>query len=298
MPANLIDRAIPALRNWVAPRKARALSALKNLRQRKSWSIAHEDVPAEAVATTGVCLGFFGITRNLSKTVPSIKKNVIDVLQTKGRVTSVAHFNRPLRVNSLRSGEYNVIFENPDLRQLNCEMVWLEPQLVARIQELADFTLQYPFRDESDPSGEMRKNALLQLYSQSRLLELLSFAGLDRFDVFCLTRADLLFLDSIPLDAIEAVRAGQVDMITPSWHRWGGFNDRFALCSRKGAEVYLRRIERVEEFCRDKGYFHPEELLQFCAENAELRWRFFDVRAKRVRATGAVRNEDFSEGLA
>jgi len=118
--------------------------------------------------------------------------------------------------------------------------------------------------------------------------------GFDRFKVFCLSRPDLLFLDKIPSAAVMSIAEGGVDIITPEWHRYGGFNDRFALCSPRGAEVYLDRLSWVSRFCLEKGYFHPEEILQYSIERAGLKYDFMATRAKRVRSTGSINNEDFT----
>lgn len=254
-----------------------------------------EFLMAEAQRRPECCVGYFGLNRSLRRTAPSIALNIYQVFRRLGLpVTVIAHFNRPQRIHSPRSGENNVAATNSSVEQLGCELVWSEPQDEAKIQQLLDLVMKYPMKGEEDAGGVIRKNALLQMYSQSRLLQLIRMIDIDRFGVFCLARSDLLYLDAVPEHIVAAITDGKVDLVTPSWHRWGGLNDRFAFCSRRGAEVYLDRINWVSRFCEAKGYFHPEEILRFSAEQSGIVLDFTSMRALRVRSTGAVQNEDFS----
>lgn len=274
------------------------LSALANARSIMSSTFypTRSATRAGSVNRPECCIGYFGLNRNLNKTGCSIASNIHEALaQMDFRVSSVAHFNCPSTINSPRSGEFNVAPRNFSAQSLGCELAWLEPQEEIKIEQLASLLMNVPMMGERDPEGIVRRNALFQLYSQSKLLQLLKIMGMDRFKVFCLARADLLYLDPLPAAAVSSIAAGQTDIVTPSWHRWGGFNDRFALCSRAGAEIYLDRINWVARFCDAKGYFHPEQLLQFSVEQSGLTYDFMPMRAKRVRSTGAVRNEDFME---
>ena len=74
----------------------------------------------------------------------------------------------------------------------------------------------------------------------------------------------------------------------------GRLNDRFALCSQRGAEVYLDRLNWVPRFCLDKGYFHPEEILLYSVNKSGLRYDFMPTRARRARSTGSIKDEDFT----
>lgn len=241
------------------------------------------------------CVGFFGLNRSLRKTAPSIALNIYEPLKrAELRVTAIAHFNRPDRIHSPRSGEHAVVATNAGADQLGCELIWSEAQDQENIRGLLDLVLGYPMRGEEDSSGIIRRNALLQMYSQSRLLKLIRMADIDRFKLFCLARSDLLYLDSVPEGVVSSILSGKVDIVTPGWHRWHGFNDRFAFCSRRGAEIYLDRMSWVARFCETKGYFHPEEILRFSVEQSGIGFDFMPMRAMRVRSTGAVKNEDFS----
>ena len=241
-------------------------------------------------------VGFFGLNRSLRWTRDSIERNVLGPLAEAGLEPVIAtHFNCPPTIHSPRSGEFHVPFHMMGVEELYPELVWLEPQRDSNVAGELPLVLRTPFKNEEDPEGITRRNVLHQLHSLSRLALLLDALGPGSFDLIVLTRADLMFLDPVPVDEIvEMIRRG-VDLVTPGWHRWTGLNDRFAFCSLRGAQAYLNRRRWVRSLCEESGTFHSESLLLHAAEKAGLECAFTSVRARRVRASGAVRDEDFSQ---
>lgn len=240
-------------------------------------------------------VGFFGLNRSLRWTYDSIEKNIIGPLAASGiKPVIAAHFNCPQSFHSPRSGEFNIPFNIAGLEKLDLELSWLEPQSDSNILADLPLVLRAPFKNEDDPDGITRRNVLHQLHSLSRLSRLLDLMEPSSFELFCLLRADLMYLDPIPVDEIfEQINQG-VDIVTPSWHKWSGLNDRFAFCSRRGAYAYLNRREWVPHLCSETGTFHAESLLLFMVEKTGLKCGFTSIRARRVRANGVVKEEDFT----
>ncbi|WP_341632023.1 hypothetical protein [Sphingomonas agri] len=136
-------------------------------------------------------------------------------------------------------------------------------------------------------------NLLSQLYSLKQVWRLGELTS-DEYDIYIFLRPDLEYLD--PLEAkvvFGQILDGGTDLVTPSWHQWGGLNDRFAFCSRKGAEAYALRLDLVEEFCAETGHLNAEELLSYVAAKTSLRLRYTNMRAMRIRADGATLREGF-----
>jgi hypothetical protein len=265
-------------------------------RQSGSTIVRNDDIIGQPGSGQECFVGYFGLNRSLDITSTSISANVIEPFHRLGfRTVSAAHLNSPAIINSPRSGERDVVANDFGIQNINCELLWQEPQRVGCIEPLASNIFDnYPVKGEADDDRIIRRNALLQMYSQAKLLALLRLIGLDRFKVFCLARPDLLFIDEIPNTAIMSIADGSVDIITPTWHRWGGLNDRFALCSPRGAQVYLDRLNWVLPFCLEKGYFHSEEILQYSMEISGLKYDFMPTRARRVRSTGLILHEEFT----
>jgi hypothetical protein len=240
-------------------------------------------------------VGYFGVNRALGITYPGLHDNILTPLAEHGfEITQAAHFNCPEHFHSPRSGEHRVEVADHRPSQLDLELCWLEPQHIDKLGGLYKRTMKFPWWNEADRDGMIRRNALLQLHSLSRLGRLLEMLDSSRFDLFCILRADLLYLDPMPVADIVGRIEGGADLVTPSWHRWNGLNDRFAFCSPKGVQAYLNRIDAVDDFCTAKGFFHTETLLGHLVETTGLKNEFTGLRARRVRANGVIRDEDFS----
>jgi SAM-dependent methyltransferase len=241
-------------------------------------------------------VGFFGINRSLRWTFDSIRQSIFEPLDAFGCETvRAAHFNCPDVVHSPRSGEFNIPLDMSGIEQLGLQTCWPEPQLAENISRYLPIVLDTSLGGDPDGDGAARKNVLHQLHSLRRLAQLIALAGESDYDVYCLLRADLMYVDPMPVAEIFDLIAVQgVDVVTASWHRWGGANDRFAFCSRRGAAVYLNRIDWLRHYCLSTSGFQSESLLRYAFDQSGLRSGFTGMRAKRVRATGAIRDEDFS----
>jgi hypothetical protein len=255
-------------------------------------------------------IGFFGITRALSYTIDSIERCIFAPLQRAG-ITPIraAHFNLPNVLHAPRSGEQDIAFALGDIGRLRLDRHVVEPQHDQAIAAPLAAILQVPQKGEDDETGTTRRNALYQLHSLQGLSRI--FAGMNPFsyDMVVLLRPDLRYLDPLPvrqlLAQLEGTRAAatpidtlhrrfraRVDMVLPAWHKWGGLNDRFAICTPKAAQVYMNRIDDVPAYCQHAGHFQSEHLLAYAIAHAGLRTGDTWVRAERVRTGGRVEPKD------
>lgn len=75
-------------------------------------------------------------------------------------------------------------------------------------------------------------------------------------------------------------------VISASWHRWSGTNDRFALVTRGAAETYGLRYGQIDTFLREGvGPLHAELFLQWCLDQQPAIGQLpsISIRAHRVR---------------
>jgi hypothetical protein len=241
------------------------------------------------------CLvSFYGLNRSLRWTARSIVKKVLEPLyDANAQVRCIAHFNEPLRIHSEHSAEFNLPVTRRGLHRLPLNAYLCEEQEEDR---LPPAVLNCIDSLSSGPRVEPRAtmiNLLSQLYSLKQVWRLAQLTRSDH-DVFLFLRPDLEYLDRFEVEQIfKPILAGEVDLITASWHQWGGLNDRFAFCSPTGAEIYANRIDEVERFCAVHGYLNAEELLENAARSSGLKLRYTNVRAMRIRADGATLRERF-----
>ena len=244
-------------------------------------------------------VGFFGLNRSLRWTGDSIRRNVIAPLAGAGfELTCVAHFNRPDFIYSPRAGEHMVPSTMDGVDTMNLRECWVEPQSEESVADLLPLVLRMPLQNEEDPHALIRRNILFQLHSLRRVGQLLDRCDPRSFRLFVLLRPDLEYIDPAPVAEILRLIEAGADLITPNWHLWGGLNDRFAFCSLKGARAYLGRWQWVTPFCREKPSIRSETLLRFVAERERLNLDQVAMRARRVRANGVTKDEDFEAGAA
>ena len=240
-----------------------------------------------------VLVGFYGLNRSLRWTAASINKNVIAALRRGDvEVTCAAHFNEPGVIHDERSGELGIVIDRTGISRLPLDALIIEKQEEARLpasvlQAISDL----PEGPDVAPLQTMM-NLLWQLYSLSQLWKLIHVTP-DHYDGYVFLRPDMEYLDALDPSLLRQVAGGEVDLISGSWGQWGGLNDRFGICSPRGAEVYAQRICGVERLCEDKSFLHGEPLLKSVAERANLKLGYTGVRAMRVRADGGTVRGEF-----
>ena len=253
-------------------------------------------------------VGFFGITRGLNNVIDSIERNIFNPLEEAGvDIVRAAHLNRPTILYAPRSGEAATPFRMDDLTRLHLDHVLVEPQSDDAIATPLEEALSIPLIFEPDADGSVRRNVVRQLYSLQCLGKLFETCAPEAIDFVVIARPDLRYLHRMPLrqilarlgiagapgiDVLRRAFQPAAELVTPSWHQWGGLNDRFAFASPRGARTYFNRIVHLSEFCRTQPAFQGEALLKFATEQDGIRVATTWMRAERVRIDGSVAVRD------
>ncbi len=247
-------------------------------------------VKGRARADLKVAVVFFGITRALRLTLPSIIENVLDPARAIAReVRLYGHFFTQTVISNARSGEVGEL-DPEEYRLLALDAVELEePVACLDLYPMAQMKARGDIWRDDFASF---RNLVHQLHSLRRATLM---AEAFQPDVVIFARPDLLYHDSMaqPLDMLA--RAHRQFVLVPDWSEWFGLNDRFALA--KGAEgiaAYGRRAERMGEYCARGKRLHSERFLKFALEGQRV--RRVHMRASRVRSNGLQVLEDFSPG--
>jgi predicted O-methyltransferase YrrM len=242
-----------------------------------------------------VAVVFFGLARGMRQTIDSIRKNIYACNQRSGlTLYTVASLNLVETVTNPRTGECNVPIGPEQPYLLNADAYALVRQ--------ADEDIAVPLRAAQARTDDYHnewisvRNALHQLLSLRRAWDLCANVLQMEFDAYLFVRPDLLYLEAIRLAQILATFTGYGNIALPRWHCYWGFNDRFAVADAAAARHYANRLSLVEEYCA-RLPFHPENLLAYALARANVRVCELPVRAKRVRAHGLPKDEDFSDFL-
>lgn len=240
-----------------------------------------------------IAVCFFGITRSLSHTLPSIEANMLGPAQATGcHVRRHAHFFDQAQIDNPRTGESGVLVQGEhDL--LNLDQVTLEAPGDCLTQW--DFEGLKSFGDFWGTDFTSLRNLVHQLHSLNRVT---GAALADGADIVIFARPDLEYHDSLakPLRAaVRAAQAGQTGVWLPWWQAWFGRNDRFAICVGQATiKAYGTRVTRMRDFCEQGPRpMHAEAFLSFVLEDAGVQVHPIGQRASRIRAGGQRADEEF-----
>lgn len=253
--------------------------------------------PAEASV---VCfVGFFGITRSLRYTIGSIQRNVLAPLRAVGATVRLhGHFHLPPSIDNPRSGEAGLPTDPTEAALLGLDRCVLDAQDDALIADTMAAVRRHP--DVLQDDYRSARNLCFQLRSLDRLWASMAddvAASSRLFETWvALLRPDLHYLDPFPWHTLlPGMRSENLDLAVPSWHSWGGMNDRFAVATPDAAAIYATRGLAIGTSMAAYGGLHAESLLMHVSNEAGLRVTPLPVRAVRIRANGMPEPRDLAE---
>ncbi len=232
---------------------------------------------------------FFGLPRDTSVTLPSIKRYILDILDDY-EVFIESCFSWQEQVVSVRSGENGAINEsNYDFFKSHSHQFLTPSQLL----DLSIYEQISKFGDPWCNGGVSLRNLLMQLncikkaYLQCKE---------NNCDFYFFVRPDIVIEESIPINLFFAKGKNKNAALIPSW-QWheGGVNDRFAIVTKSSADAYALRYDHVLEYCKSKGLpLHSESLLAYQFKRNNVKIWTFPAKMSRVRLGGVVKEECFS----
>lgn len=240
------------------------------------------------MSSKNVFLCFYGITRSLSFTVDSIKRNIINQLPPD--VTIGGHFFNQKTINNVRSGEHGALIQD-EWKLLPFDWIELSDPLEFQSNEL--FSQISDYGDTWEDGYASLKNLMHQLYSLKMVTNWCLEHGAE---IVVFARPDLLYHNSIHETFSRAFIEEKATTFLPLWQPHNGVNDRFSICvSRSAIIAYGKRYCRMLEFCRAlETSLDSEQLLKYSLENSEIRLRSAAIKASRVRLDGTIKEESFS----
>ncbi|KAL1520004.1 hypothetical protein AB1Y20_023485 [Prymnesium parvum] len=214
---------------------------------------------------------------------------------------------------------------NPRNREAGCA---LAPAEVAVAEPLS---VQFQSQDEADRAHSALferlqahgdawqnhytslRNVLREANSLARAHELMRAAEKQsgqEYAVVCCSRMDVLYVDSLPVECIQALQRAADDQLdpnvlfVPNFHEWrlsqrgisrsGGMNDRFAIGGPRAISAYAtERLVNMELFCESTNLpFHTETFMQWLMRREGVNVVRMHFRLQRLRATGEVHDGD------
>ena len=242
--------------------------------------------------TIAIC--FFGITRSLRLTWPSIEKNMLEPARRYGDVQIYSHFFKQKQIANPRSGEQGEM--DPNEHQL-ISSDWIELEEPNGCLRDWPFEELKAFGDTWDDDFSSLSNLIHQLHSLHKVTSKILAGG---HDTAIFLRPDLRYLDS-GVGALRAALKTQSEAVwLPSWQAWGGVNDRFAICrGRRAIRTYGQRAESALAFCQSENMpLQGEQMLAWSLKQQSIPIYNIKVRASRIRLDGSVATPDLFPSAA
>ncbi len=237
-----------------------------------------------------IAIGFFGVTRSLKRTLPSIEENIIQPARQLGDVRLFAHLYQQTHITNPRSGE-NDPLDPEEYRLLDCDEVRLEQPGPCLEEARYDWVLSHG--DAFHDGGKSLANLIHQLHSLKILGQMIDAW---QPDVVVLARPDLAYHDSLGPTIQRHLRSLPTALSLPDWQWYGGYNDRMAVGGSVAYRVCTNRLDMVPSYLQKTGGPLPaERFLKFCLHEQGIRPLPMSVRASRVRANGNVVDENFGK---
>ena len=237
-----------------------------------------------------VAICFFGLTRSLKYTIHNIQTKILEVLSKNNIGYDIYLHTYSLDVlTNKRSGESNCTLDRNEYKLLESNR--------HSIQNQDEFDKTFDVKDylkHGDPwkdNGQSLRNFIRQLNSLYQVTQLWKCKKSEYSAVIYL-RPDLIYT-LLDIKALLECIVCPVKLLiyTPNFHRWRGFNDRFAFGSPEAMIIYGERGNQLHQYSTNLKC-HSEEYLKYYLTFHKVVHREMEMRGVRVRANGKKNEKD------
>lgn len=231
-----------------------------------------------------IAICFFGLTRSLKFTIDSIEKNIFNVLSSNNiEFTKFIHTYNLNQLTNHRSKEYNCKLDIHEYKLLHCnyEIITDQDEFLKTI----DFDKYKKNGDPWNDNFKSLKNLLCQLNSLNLVTGLWKNTN-KKFDLIMYVRPDLQYNQLCINDLLTSLNEQCV--LTPSFHMFGGLNDRIAIGPPEYMHIYGSRLLFADSYSTTKK-LHSETFLKYIVTSNNFKHSpTFKLMGKRVRANGMI----------
>ena len=244
-----------------------------------------------------VAICFFGLTRSLNYTMPSIKTNILKVLQDNNIAYDIyLHTYDLTHISNKRSEEQNCPLDTEEWKLLN--------PIAHKITNQATFDANFNWKvlkqqgDFWKDGFNSTRNAIRQLNSLKEVTSL--WLDKPRYDSYIYLRPDLLYVNPIDIDdIINHISANNI-IVIPRWGNYrGGLNDRIAYGSYDVMKIYGTRIDYIQQHYRRKlgamkKPYHSERYLTLILNKFRFIIHKCNLMGIRIRANHKPNDMDYN----
>lgn len=239
-----------------------------------------------------IALAFFGLTRSLSYTMPSIHKNILNILIKNGIEYDIfLHTYRIDHYENQRSHEKISHVNNDEYKLLKAKYTQIDD--LNRVKKCLVLT---QFRTHPDPwntNYQSVDNFILAQLSKSRVTALIKGSN-NKYDYIIYLRPDVEYIT--PFDISYFKKVTDHVICIPDFHRYGpqSFNDRFCITNANTYFHYGDTFPYLLEISK-KEPPHSETVLGNMMVNYGITFAYIPFHFIRVRYNGIKENRDVKE---
>lgn len=235
-----------------------------------------------------VGLLFYGIARSLRYTIDSIRENIYNVLSDANIDYDI--FFHTYKVDgmytNIRANEKNIKLDNNEYKLLNAKYLIIDNQS----DELKRLNVNqyYPRIDPWKNKYASFRNYVLALNSRMKVYNLAE--STNNYDILIYLRPDVRYQTKLDIEWLKYIFSNNYlrTILTPSFHEYGGYNDRFAICNMKTGKIY----SNVFNYLKLKKCCNSESLLKYCLNDNNIDSKKIKFIFLRIRADGKVAKND------
>jgi hypothetical protein len=233
-----------------------------------------------------VALAFWGLTRSLKHTYPTIQRHIFDVLKKHAIDYTVFLHTYYLTTpyTNPRSKEFNLTLDNEEYTRLQAHYVQREDQDAVKQQLNLSQYRTHP--DPWNSNYTMVDNFVLAMYSKQQLGQLIESSG-ESFDYVLFLRPDVQYVND--LNPAWFQQTTDTQLCVPDFHCFSfKFNDRFALATQQNALKYSKLFREMLPYSQHHPLHSETMNYWYVSTKLNLTVAYIPFYFNRVRANGQV----------
>ena len=232
--------------------------------------------------TKKICICFFGLTRSLKYTHPSINEHILKILILNNYYFDIYLHTYDLdKLTNNRSNEKNIKLDFNEYKLLNPDYFLIDNQIEFDKKINID---NYSLR--GDPWND-KKASLFNLIRQlNSLKEVTNMHSNKEYNCYIYLRPDLKYLNNLNINIIKNLQKNT--FYTPIWGKYGGLNDRLGLGDKNTMLKFGFRFNEAQEYAKNKK-LHSETFLNHVMINYKK--VNINLKANRIRANGNIKKD-------
>ena len=241
-----------------------------------------------------VALLFWGLSRSLKYTLPSIKKHMFDILKANNIDYKI--FQHTYKVESVynnpRAGERGVKLNNEEYKLLKADHVLVDDQdEIKKKIGLQQYRRQPDPWDRGNPHYTKYScvdNFLCAMYSKSQVTKLLENSKY-KFDYAIFMRPDVTYVNDFQINFLN--ESTKKSVVIPNFALSGGFNDRFAIMTSKNYQKYGDLFPKLLEYSKVRPLHSERVQIRIFKKEFRMQIKMIPFFFNRTRCNGYTKKD-------